>query len=91
MDVEIDDDRDINEILDDIRAELQCIGKDRSMTVDDMSRQINYPIYENEELLEKLKRAPMVSYLDPWLRFEVKRLFFYVIHSHWYEQIRKRN
>lgn len=71
MEVEIDDDRSISELIDDIREVLQQIGKDRSMTVVEMSEKIKYPIDENDDLIEILKRAPMISFNGDRLQFKV--------------------
>ena len=72
MEIEIDDDRSISELIDSIREVLQQIGKERSMTVMEMSDKIKYPIDENDDLIEVLKRAPMISFNGDRLQFKVK-------------------
>ena len=72
VEIEIDDDRSISELIDSIREVLQQIGKERSMTVMEMSEKIKYPIDENEDLIEVLKRAPMISFNGDRLQFKVK-------------------
>ena len=72
VEIEIDDDRSIPELIDSIRDILQQIGKERSMTVMEMCDKIKYPIDENDDLIDILKRAPMISFNGDRLQFKVK-------------------
>lgn len=68
----------LNELGNRIIETLQRHGKHNPMSIDELSRAVNYDIETNDELFEKLKRNPLIEYDDGTFRFRVS---FHILFS----------
>lgn len=71
-----DDTQSIPDLISLIQDILRKRGKHNPIEIQELSRRLRYDIQDNEELVTKLKSTPMVSYEDPYLRFQVIMVAF---------------
>ncbi|KAK8821105.1 hypothetical protein WA538_005736 [Blastocystis sp. DL] len=65
-----DDTQSIPDLVSLIQDILRKRGKHNPIEIQELSRRLHYDIQDNEELVTKLKSTPMVSYEEPYLRFQ---------------------
>lgn len=74
-----EDTQSIPDLVSLIQDILRKRGKHNPIEIQELSRRLHYDIQDNEELVTKLKSTPMVSYEEPYLRFQVSVAAIYRI------------